>query len=68
MTERGFASALHRYAPGQPTWRWPTVVGELHRQLDHVFYGPGLDVLSAEVRDAGRSDHLPVVAVLSTGK
>jgi endonuclease/exonuclease/phosphatase (EEP) superfamily protein YafD len=68
LTGQGFASALRRYAPGQPTWRWPTVVGELHGELDHVFYGPALDVLSAEVRDAGRSDHLPVIAVLAARK
>jgi endonuclease/exonuclease/phosphatase family metal-dependent hydrolase len=40
-------------------------VGELHKQLDHVFYDARLDVLSAEVRTAGRSDHLPVIAVVA---
>jgi endonuclease/exonuclease/phosphatase (EEP) superfamily protein YafD len=56
------ASALRRFAPGTPTWRWSIVIGTLHRQLDHVFYNNRLDVLSAEVREAGRSDHLPVIA------
>lgn len=65
LQKHGFSSALARFAPGQFTWRWPTLVGELHKQLDHVFYAEGLDVLSAEVRSAGRSDHLPVVAVLT---
>ena len=60
----GFASALRRYAPDQPTWHWPSLVGELHRLLDHVFYDGRLDVLSAEVREAGRSDHWPVIAVI----
>lgn len=65
LVEQGFRSALARYAPDRFTWRWPTVVGELHKQLDHVFYDGKLDVLFAEVRTAGRSDHLPVVAVIA---
>jgi len=52
---------LRRYVPTQFTWRWPTAVGELHRQLDHVFYDSRLDVLSADIRLSGRSDHLPVI-------
>jgi endonuclease/exonuclease/phosphatase family metal-dependent hydrolase len=65
LLERGFSSALARFAPERFTWRWPTAVGELHKQLDHVFYDARLDVLSAEVRAAGRSDHLPVIAVIA---
>jgi endonuclease/exonuclease/phosphatase (EEP) superfamily protein YafD len=65
LVARGFASALRRYAPGQPTWRWPTVVGELRKELDHIFYDRTLDTLSAEVRQAGRSDHLPIIAVIA---
>jgi endonuclease/exonuclease/phosphatase (EEP) superfamily protein YafD len=65
LVEHGFSSALARFVPGQFTWRWPTVVGELHKQLDHVYYGDGLDVLSAEIRSVGRSDHLPVIAVIT---
>jgi endonuclease/exonuclease/phosphatase (EEP) superfamily protein YafD len=65
LKERGFASALRRYAPGQPTWRWPTVVGELRKELDHIYYDGTMDALSAEVRQAGRSDHLPIIAVIA---
>ena len=61
-------SALRRYAPGQPTWRWNIGVGTLHRQFDHIFYDAKLDVLSAEVREAGLSDHLPVLAVITLAK
>jgi len=68
LLEKGMTSALQRYAPQRPTWRWPTVVGTLHRQLDHIFYDARLDVLSAEVREAGRSDHLPVIAVVTAAK
>ena len=64
LLDRGMRSALAGYAPGQPTWRWKTVLGTLHRQLDHVFYDARLEAVWAEVRTAGRSDHLPVSAVL----
>jgi endonuclease/exonuclease/phosphatase (EEP) superfamily protein YafD len=65
---RGMLSALQRFAPQRPTWRWPTVLGTLHRQLDHIFYDARLDVLSAEVREVGNSDHLPVLAVVTAAK
>jgi endonuclease/exonuclease/phosphatase (EEP) superfamily protein YafD len=61
---RAMLSALRRYAPGQPTWSWPSPVGTLRRQLDHVFYDSRLDVVSAEIHVAGNSDHYPVVAVV----
>jgi endonuclease/exonuclease/phosphatase (EEP) superfamily protein YafD len=62
---KGMSSALARFAPDRPTWRWPWVFGTLHRQLDHVFYDARLDVVAAEVREAGNSDHLPVIAVVA---
>jgi endonuclease/exonuclease/phosphatase (EEP) superfamily protein YafD len=65
LFQHGFSSALARYTPERFTWRWPTALGELHKQLDHVFYDARLDVLSAEVRAVGRSDHLPVIAVVA---
>ena len=52
LVERAMLSALGRFAPREPTWRWSTVVG----------------VLAAEVREAGRSDHLPVIAVVASAK
>jgi endonuclease/exonuclease/phosphatase (EEP) superfamily protein YafD len=68
LLARGMVSALGRFAPGIPTWRWSIGVGTLRRQLDQVFYSRHLDVLSAEVREAGRSDHLPVIAVLTPAR
>lgn len=65
LTGQGMVSALARFAPDQPTWRWDVTVGTLHRQFDQVLVDRRLDVLSAEVRVAGRSDHLPVVAVIA---
>jgi endonuclease/exonuclease/phosphatase (EEP) superfamily protein YafD len=68
LASKGMLSALGRFAPNQATWRWSTPVGALHKQLDHVFYDDRLDAVSAEVRRAGRSDHLPVIAVLILGQ
>ena len=65
LVSRGMSSVLARFAPDQPTWRWPMMVGTLHRQLDHVFTDRRLEAVSAEIREAGRSDHLPVIAVLA---
>ncbi len=65
LAGKGMTSALARFAPDQPTWRWNIAISTLHRQLDHVVVDPRLDVLFAEVRVAGRSDHLPVIAVIA---
>jgi endonuclease/exonuclease/phosphatase family metal-dependent hydrolase len=65
LAGKGMVSVLPRFAPGKPTWRWPTIVGTLHRQLDHLLIDARLVALSAEVREEGRSDHLPVSAVLA---
>lgn len=48
------------------TWRWPTSVGELTMQFDHVLVDPRLEPLEARVLRRGRSDHLPVHVVLTT--
>jgi endonuclease/exonuclease/phosphatase (EEP) superfamily protein YafD len=64
LAGKGMVSALQRHAPEEPTWRWDTSVGTLRRQLDHIVHDDRLEVVSLEVRTAGRSDHLPVVAVL----
>lgn len=65
LEERGFRSALSEFEGSAKTWRWSTSLGQLQREFDHVVYGPGLRPLSARVIDAGRSDHLPVVAVFT---
>jgi endonuclease/exonuclease/phosphatase (EEP) superfamily protein YafD len=65
VMSRGMSSVLGRFVPRQPTWRWPTIVGTLHRQLDHVFTDSGLAAVGAEIKEVGRSDHLPVIAILT---
>jgi endonuclease/exonuclease/phosphatase (EEP) superfamily protein YafD len=62
LEDRRFQSADRQLAPGEPTWHWPWVV-ELKGSLDHVFYTPALEPFEVRVLQAGRSDHLPVLAV-----
>ncbi|HEY3357079.1 MAG TPA: endonuclease/exonuclease/phosphatase family protein [Polyangia bacterium] len=62
LATRGLRSALPDFAPGAQTWRWPTSVGTVRSQLDHIVHDARLVPLDARVVDAGSSDHLPVVA------
>ena len=62
IRKRGFRSALPEFSD-DTTWSWPTSLGKVSRRFDHIVYGQGLEVLSAEVVKAGHSDHLPVMAV-----
>lgn len=64
LRARGFRSALTELHGRQNTWRWQTSLGEIRAQLDHVAHDKRLAPRSAEVIEAGRSDHLPVVVVL----
>ena len=56
-------SALPEFAPGRRTWYWPTALHTFEGQFDHLIYDVRLEPLSAEVMEAGRSDHFPVVGV-----
>jgi len=64
LSELGYRSALPAFAGSEPTWRWPTSLFTLRQQLDHIVVDPKIDVLDARVFEQGRSDHLPVVAVV----
>lgn len=63
LEARGLTTALPELASSGTTWRYPTRLGTLRLQLDHVFYSGQLRLLRVRVLRAGRSDHLPVVAV-----
>jgi endonuclease/exonuclease/phosphatase family metal-dependent hydrolase len=61
---RGMISALPEFS-GASTWRWPFGPFTLRRTMDHVVYDPSvLECLDARAIEAGRSDHVPVVAEL----
>lgn len=64
LAKQGLRSALPQVEPRAKTWRWQTKVGMLRMMLDHVVYGPGLELRSAEVMDRGTSDHFPLLVVL----
>jgi vancomycin resistance protein VanJ len=64
LSEQGLQSALPQLEPRAKTWRWQTKLGPLRMMLDHVVYGPGLTLHTAEVMERGTSDHLPVLVVL----
>ncbi len=62
LAAKGLESALPEFEPSADTWRWQTSLGQLDSRLDHVTYDRRLRPLDARVLQAGRSDHLPVVA------
>lgn len=63
LAERGMKNALPQFQPDATTWRWPVGSFTARTRLDHILYDASrLDCFSAEVVDAGRSDHLPVIA------
>jgi endonuclease/exonuclease/phosphatase (EEP) superfamily protein YafD len=62
---RGYTSALPEFSPKSQTWRWRTRYLSLHGRYDHLCYDTRLTPLRVEVRNAGRSDHLPVVGVFA---
>lgn len=64
LEARGMRNALPEFDPDAHTWRWQTWIGRITHDLDHVLYGPGLDVLDARAEVIGRSDHIPIVVDL----
>lgn len=63
LSAKGLRSVLPEFEPGADTWRWQTSLGQVNSRLDHIAYDRRrLVALSAHVVEAGRSDHLPVVA------
>jgi endonuclease/exonuclease/phosphatase (EEP) superfamily protein YafD len=65
LRSNGYRSALPEFAPQAKTWRWRTSYLALNGRYDHLCYDARLTPLRVEVRNAGRSDHLPVVGVFA---
>lgn len=61
---RGWTNALIAAGNKDKTWRWSVWGFEVTDRLDHIVVDQRLSVHAAAVVDAGRSDHLPIVAVL----
>lgn len=68
LREKGFRSALSEFDVPQKTWHWPTSIGTVSAQLDHIVYDDRLDPLDVHVLYRGRSDHFPVVGVFRTAQ
>jgi endonuclease/exonuclease/phosphatase (EEP) superfamily protein YafD len=63
LETRGFRSALVEHEPHATTWRWSAMMMQMELRLDHVAYRPDrLTCLDAHTIEAGRSDHIPVIA------
>ncbi|MBF5043019.1 MULTISPECIES: endonuclease/exonuclease/phosphatase family protein [Myxococcaceae] len=58
LRARGLSTALGSH---QLTWRWPTRLGTVRLQLDHVVHCARLRPVRVEVLERGGSDHLPVL-------
>ncbi len=67
LARQGLDSALERFHPFTPTWRWQTRMGLVRWQLDHILVGPALRASAAWVLDGGASDHVPVLARVERG-
>jgi endonuclease/exonuclease/phosphatase (EEP) superfamily protein YafD len=62
LEREGYENVLPEFRPGQPTWRYRSVAGQLEESVDHILYDETLRPLDAWVEVKGRSDHLPVLA------
>ena len=64
LRDRGFVDAVSTQLGSHPTWEWPVGNMTLRFQLDHVLHDARFRQLGAEVIEAGRSDHKPVLVRL----
>jgi endonuclease/exonuclease/phosphatase (EEP) superfamily protein YafD len=62
LEREGFGNVLPQFHPGQPTWRYRSIAGQLEETVDHILYDGTLRPLDSWVEVKGRSDHLPVLA------
>jgi len=60
----GFRNALPLFHPGQETWHFPSLGGQLAETIDHILFDGSFDPLDAWVVTRGDSDHWPVAAHL----
>jgi endonuclease/exonuclease/phosphatase (EEP) superfamily protein YafD len=65
LGDKGLRSALVEQHPRATTWRWNTSVGTLRAQLDHIVIDGHFRAVDTRVLERGRSDHMPVFAVLT---
>jgi len=62
LVDRGFADAIGEYQGERRTWEWPVGGMTLKFQLDHILHDAHFVPVTAQIVEAGRSDHKPVYA------
>jgi endonuclease/exonuclease/phosphatase family metal-dependent hydrolase len=60
----GFKDALSQFDTSSNTWRWKVGAITLRNRFDHILHSGDLHSASAWVVAKGKSDHLPVVAIV----
>jgi len=64
LAERGFSNSLPEFDSSSQTWSYQTSLFTIRKRLDHILYRE-LHCCSAEVLEAGGSDHYPVIGVFT---
>lgn len=61
---QGLRDAADAFPPPRRTWEWEHWSGQLVGRPDHVFHGDAFVPASVDVREAGASDHRPLLVEL----
>ena len=63
LVDRGFADAIGEFQGKRRTWEWTLQGGmTLSFQLDHILHDAHFVPVTAQIVEAGRSDHKPIYA------
>jgi endonuclease/exonuclease/phosphatase (EEP) superfamily protein YafD len=62
LVDRGFADAIGELLGEKRTWEWPVGGMTLKFQLDHIMHDAHFVPVTAQIVEAGRSDHKPIYA------
>jgi vancomycin resistance protein VanJ len=62
LKDRGFADAVAQFQGEKRTWEWPVGSMTLRFQLDHIMHDAHFVPVTAQIVEAGRSDHKPIWA------
>ena len=69
LLDQGCQDALSIYDRRTKTWIWPTPLGiKLKNRFDHIIVNSRLMCTAARVINVEASDHMPVMAVIVSGR
>ena len=67
LRDKGFVDALSVFDPYSKTWEWKISSGvKLKNRYDHIMFSKGLNCTGARVAKVDASDHMPVIAVITS--